>query len=431
MRDDRGTLRDVRWRDIYSWLALIGQSFRLAIAPRILLLAALGLVATIAGWRVIGYLYTQADSSFAETHDADPPWPWEYQPADRLTGDAAALPATVGPIQLLSDTLAGRRADPFLDAWEKLSRTFRHMFEDDRPLSGFTYLLLCSLWTLAIWSFFGGAITRIAALSLTREDHLGMMGGLRYARSKWADYFMGPMFPLIGAFLATLPIALFGLLLRADVGVLIAGFLWPVVIAAGFVLAILLVVLVFGWPLMWGTISTEGTDSFDALSRSYAYVYQRPLQYFLYVIAAAIVGILGYVVVWLFTHATVELGWWAVSWGSGLNEMHDVQQEIVRRAKSDSFGIGVQVIRFWIGCVWTLAIAYSFSFFWSASTAIYLLLRWHVDQTELDEIALGEDDTMFGLPPLKADPAGVPSVVDVPPVGPESGAPRPGEQGPL
>ena len=42
--------------------------------------------------------------------------------------------------------------------------------------------------------------------------------------------------------------------------------------------------LAAGWPLMWPTISSEGTDAFDALSRSYAYVYQRPLAYLLYAV---------------------------------------------------------------------------------------------------------------------------------------------------
>ena len=52
-------------------------------------------------------------------------------------------------------------------------------------------------------------------------------------------------------------------------------------------MALLLLGLAFGWPLMWATISTEGTDSFDALSRSYAYVFQRPLRYLFYVVVRA------------------------------------------------------------------------------------------------------------------------------------------------
>ena len=47
------------------------------------------------------------------------------------------------------------------------------------------------------------------------------------------------------------------------------------VLMLGLIMAVVLVGLV-GWPLMNATISTEGSDSFDALSRSYSYVYQVP-----------------------------------------------------------------------------------------------------------------------------------------------------------
>jgi hypothetical protein len=60
-----------------------------------------------------------------------------------------------------------------------------------------------------------------------------------------------------------------------------------------------------------------------------------------------------------------------------------------------------------------LAVGFLFSYFWSASTAIYLLMRRKVDSTEMDEVALDdEQETTYGLPPLKTDSAGVPVVGD-------------------
>ena len=53
-------------------------------------------------------------------------------------------------------------------------------------------------------------------------------------------------------------------------------------------MAVLLLGLIFGWPLMFSTISTEGTDAFDAISRSYAYVFQRPFHYLFYTILITI-----------------------------------------------------------------------------------------------------------------------------------------------
>src|SRR5262249_58778459 len=60
--------------------------------------------------------------------------------------------------------------------------------------------------------------------------------------------------------------------------VVVDGLGWPLVLLAGLAMAVVLVGLV-GWPMMYGTISAEGSDSFDALSRSYSYVYQSPWNY--------------------------------------------------------------------------------------------------------------------------------------------------------
>lgn len=52
-------------------------------------------------------------------------------------------------------------------------------------------------------------------------------------------------------------------------------------------------------------------------------------------------------------------------------------------------------------------------FFWTAFTAIYLLLRQEVDQAELDEVYLTPQDETYGLPPLETDEAGVQGVADL------------------
>ena len=56
------------------------------------------------------------------------------------------------------------------------------------------------------------------------------------------------------------------------------------------------------------------------------------------------------------------------------------------------------------------------------STAIYFLLRRDVDATEMDEVFLDQDESeeAYGLPPLKTDDAGAPTVDDeVPEIEPD------------
>src|SRR5690606_36815465 len=141
---------------------------------------------------------------------------------------------------------------------------------------------------------FGGAITRIAAIELGLEERLGLKSALAHARTKWPAYFAAPLMPLVLVLLFCLPLALFGLLIWGfGSGVLLAGLAWPAALLAGVVMAIVLIGLVLGWPLMWATISVDATDSFDAISRSYSYVYQRPLHYLFYGVISLLLGILG------------------------------------------------------------------------------------------------------------------------------------------
>jgi hypothetical protein len=278
------------------------------------------------------------------------------------------------------------------------------------------YLLLCAFWALVVWSFAGGAITRLAAVQLAREEKLSWGHVLTYARSKWPSYFAAPLFPFAGVLLATIPLAILGLLVWAGgFGVAILAILWPLVLCGGLVMAVLLVGLLLNWVLMWPTISTEGTDSFDALSRSYAYSFQRPLRYAAYLFVVAVIGALVWALVTVFASAVLNLSMWAVSWGSG--------EQLVKILADDNSAngagrFGANLIRIWNGGVELLATGFVFSYFFSSATAVYLLLRYHIDATEMDEVYLPDTEEPYGLPPLKADAAGVVQVADAPAAAP-------------
>ncbi|HYW79155.1 MAG TPA: hypothetical protein VE890_06230, partial [Thermoguttaceae bacterium] len=271
------------------------------------------------------------------------------------------------------------------------------------------------------WAFFGGAITRIAAVELASDERVGWGASIRYAGSKWLAYFSAPLLPVLGIVLAAIPGLLLGWLLRMNFGVLVVALAWPVLLILGLLMAILALGLVFGWPLMWGTISAEGKDSFDALSRSYAYVFQRPLHYLFYAVVVALLGTLGWLLVSNFAMAVIDLSWWAVNWGGGAERAMWIHQG--NEGLGAIGGAGATLIRFWNGCVGLLAVGFLFGYFWTASTAIYFLLRRDVDDTEMDEVFLDADrsEETFGLPTVTADEAGAPVVKDeIPEVEPDA-----------
>ena len=449
--EEKGTLRVVAWSEILPWLSIF-RTFRLAIGLRVLVMAAVAITLTIAGWAGFDWMFSGYSGYESLPHQVAPSesCPWMSvtkvvpdKPNLSPSGAVAPLipsPTTSGPEVEPDATAAGlapsddeaegeqtpsdrpararKRAsedwlarDAYPGPWSQLSRPFRKIFGAKVTLAGLAYLLLCGLWALAVWAFFGGAITRLVAVRLACDERITWGASLRHASSKWGAYMAAPLFPLIGVLLATVPIFVLGLFLKGGFGILLAGIFWPLALLGGVLMAILLLGLIFGWPLMWATISAEGTDSFDALSRSYAYVFQRPLHYLFYAVVAALFGLLGWLLVSNFAAGVVALTYWAASWGYGGDPA-----QLVGGGYEGIGCVGIALIQIWVAVVKLLAVGFLYSYFWTASTAVYFLLRRDVDATEMDEVFLEEeeDQQSYGLPPLETDSQGAPVVSEGP-----------------
>jgi len=207
------------------------------------------------------------------------------------------------------------------------------------------------------------------------------------------------------------------------------------------------IVGLFAWPLMYPTIAVEGSDRFDALSRSYSYLYQSPWQYLGYVAAALaygaavvfFVGFMGSLTVYLgkwgfnqapwlaspedpakdrtpvyfFVHSPTSFGWrdlflhdseWAkpadiVPMGLGSAPAHwELRPEYVNTISWNN-RVGGWLVTFWLGLTFLLVVGFGYSYFWTASTIIYFLMRKQVDNVDLDEIYLHEEDVPPPPPP--------------------------------
>lgn len=300
------------------------------------------------------------------------------------------------------------RHDALFDIWGRLSAPFVQIFARNLTFTGLAFVLLCALWALAVWSLAGGAITRTVALQLAREENIGLGAALRFARTRFRHYFTAPLFPLLGVLLFVLPMALVGLLLRWEgFGVGLVGIVWPFYLVAGLVMTIFVTGLLFGWPLLFTMISTEGGDSFGAMSHAYSYVFQRPLYYLFLVVVAAMLGTLGATAVFAFAEAVIYLAAWGASWGGG--------GAVLNNDAAFNASFGGRMIAFWVGCVRLVPLGFAASYFWTAWTAIYFLLRLSTDGNETDEVFLDDRDEAFAMPPLKTDAHGVPLAGDAQP----------------
>ena len=256
MPEERGVLRAISWRDCCSWCILL-RTFRLAVSVPLLLWATVGILATSAGWRV-------ADELFYSDGDAN-----KVPQFSRAFGDARDWPGAQSlPVSLLSPGEAGSdrpspagvlvRNNPMLHVGYRMVAPFGKLFDPALNLRGFAYCLMVGLWTLLTWAFFGAAITRIAAIQLACEERVGFWKAFAHTQQKWVSYFTAPLLPMVGVGLIVIPMLILGWIMRipAGVGVLVGGLLWIFVLSGASVMAVLLLGLLFGWPLMWATKPT-------------------------------------------------------------------------------------------------------------------------------------------------------------------------------
>jgi hypothetical protein len=311
MTDTAAKLSGIAWGHFLRWFVR-GRVFRLSIQVRSLTLATLGVLLTIFGWWLIAQPFGSGAEG-KERIDGYDSCPWTPQtpssPMELLLGDRRELP---------EPDMGKRPADAVVDPWSRLSAPVVQVLRYRKTYVDVAFLSLCILWAALVWGLFGGAITRSAMVQLTREEPVSLGGALRFAGRRWLSYFSAPIFPLLGIAVVSIGLMLLGLLMNASY--FIGGLFWPLALVGGVVMAVLAVGLLVGWPLMHAAISAEGSDSFDALSRSYSYVYQRPMHYLLYVVAAILLGLLGLSVVNIFADAVQALTAWGVSWGSGVED---------------------------------------------------------------------------------------------------------------
>lgn len=328
-----------------------------------------------------------------------------------------------------------------------------YLFDQRASLWVCLYLLLLIVWLLVVWGFFGGVITRMAVLQLTGKEGGGVREALAFVKDRYLAYLLSPMVPLLLIGFMVVCCILFGIIHWIPLlGDLVDGLFWFLPLLAGLVMALLLVGMV-GYPLMYPTLSAEGSDTFDAMSRSYNYVYESPWHYIWYSLVAILYGAVltlfvitigsaaAYLSKWgvakwptfgadrspeyLFIYTPQSLGWRELMlqdspaaidpYGVPLNEAK-------AKAYMDNYAwynhMGAGMASFWVTLVFMMVIGFGYSYFWTAATQVYLLMRKRVDETEYDEVYVEED-----LPPQS--PVTVNPSTAVPAPTPVTAAPAP------
>src|SRR5262249_36656869 len=286
-------------------------------------------------------------------------------------------------------------------------------------------------------------------VQVTRQEKIGAGEAVRFAARRYVSLLTAPLFPIGIVVLIFIVLVFFGLFhMIPFVGdIFVDGLLWWLPVLLGLAMAVVRAGLI-GWPLMAAPISTEGTDTWEAVSRSYSYVYQAFWHYLFYSVMALLygaavvffVGFMGSLMVYLakwgvsqgtwgsrepsylFVYAPTSFQWRSLLLQGGMAEIPagdrpevrsltvgDQVDEDVRTRYINTFSwynqIGTFLVAFWLYLIFLLILGFGYSYFWSASTIIYLLMRRKVDDAELDEVYLEEEDQDLPYAPAPAGPA--------------------------
>lgn len=251
-------------------------------------------------------------------------------------------------------------------------------------------VLVLVLLLLPVWCFFGGAISRSAAVEVARNRLISGPSAVAYAftrRGSLVGCYLVPA--LVVGVLAGL-LWLFGwALLSLPVVNVVGGLFYGLAAAMGFAMAVVVFAFALGFPLLVPAVAADASDAVDAVQRGYAYLLDKPARLLLW---AAVLLIQGAAALFVLTFLIVT----GLNWAAGLTLIGEppvagglslFRPAPPRPEELDaSLAIAAGVIGVWERLALLIAGAFALSFFFCASTLVYLRIRKDCDGQAIHDI---------------------------------------------
>jgi len=273
----------------------------------------------------------------------------------------------------------------------------------------FIYSISFATIAFIVIAFAGGAICRLAAVQFARGEKAGLIEVLRFSKNNFTSFFAAPLAPLGVAIVAGLVISLLGLIVNIPfAGELIMAITIFPALMGGLIITILLILTIAGFSLMFPAIACDKSDFFDAICKAFIYVFVKPWRMGFYTVIAAVYGAICYIFVRFCTflllsttYLFMQLSILADSSTNETTKLNAIWSEpqfknllgySTAMALNGTESIAAYVVHISLLAVVGLLIAFVISFYFSANTIIYTLLRNKVDSTPLSEVYLGHSD---------------------------------------
>lgn len=426
---DEGTIRRIDWQELIPPVLLF-RLFNVSIGCRVLFFALIGVFLTIVVNLLLYPLNPPPTPRFAEITDKTVAKEKGLSLLiDRVnirndnsrgkisranimiekdTGKSGVIEGSQGGVVLGAvECIVSEVKNSVLFVWIFFTKSGGQFFtleQDNWAKRGLGFLGFAA--TVIVWFFAGGLICRSTAMRLTRDKSESINDLFRFLWSRGFGFLSSVLIItiliLVCLFFGMIPARVAGYLNLSVVNYFVT-IIFPFVFLFNFFALILLVGLWFGFPLLFAAVATDGADGFDAVSRTFSYLFQRPFHYAFYWFLAAIQGFLGYLVIAFFVAGTIML----TEYYTGQNGLSLFASNSTSNMSS-CVSCDRLLLSAWFDLLRFLVVAYLFAWFWTSGVSIYLLLRRSVDAAPFTEIYCQNPSPTRTLPKIKIDSQGVP-----------------------
>ncbi|MDP7004583.1 MAG: hypothetical protein QF718_00010 [Phycisphaerales bacterium] len=254
-------------------------------------------------------------------------------------------------------------------------------------------------WFISLFGFFlvyvlcigGGAIARMQATQHSRSLRLSVSESINYSHGRWRASISAVIGPAMFVAAITVLLMVMGLiLLNVPWLNLIGGVLYGLALLLGLIVALVAVGYAVSFPLLIPAVVVENCGGGEAVQRSFSYLLSKTLLFVGYIGMLIIAMVFGYLVVRLITNLTLDLtanivGSW--TFNLSLHGAGSLQEAIVPAVHITWYeSMAGFLIGLWETIVHDIMIGWIFSGFFSASSMVYLLLRYACDGQDTRDI---------------------------------------------
>jgi hypothetical protein len=247
--------------------------------------------------------------------------------------------------------------------------------------------------------FTGGAICRCSALEFAQGQKPGLTEAAAYTVENFRAFLSAPLLPLGLVMTVGFLIVITGALAAIPrIGELLLTALFGFLLLFGFLITLMVMGTAAGGLLLFPAIAYEKTTGLDSIGRAFSYVLNRPIWMFYYVLVAGVFGTFFYLIIRLVVFWALQLTYMLLSAGMAvakespklermwpeprfLDFLQQTSEPAVWSESLASFIIYVCML-----VIVGLLLAYLVSYFFSAATVVYALMRKKVDNVEMNRI---------------------------------------------